>query len=177
MTAYINREPLKVVAQIIQEQLGLDVFHVIDATEKFDIPVDQGLFVVLFDEGPSIISRSNWFDPSTNSEVQTHTMLHPIRIEICSFNHEARQRKEEVALALDSIYAQQLMEQYQCQVSSMTGKFQDASAAEPSSFLKRYSTVVNVMAIHGKVQPVDYFDKFNGATVAQTVNPPEVHQS
>ena len=174
---YINREPLKVVAQIIQHELGLDDFHVVDGNEKFDIPTDQKLFVALFDEGTKPVSRMNRFDPSTNSEMQSHTLIHSIRIEVCSLiSDEARKRKEEVSMALDSIYAQQTMEQYQCSVASFS-TFTNATAAEVSGMLKRYSATVNVTAIHGKVQPVSYFDKFNNATVPQTTLPPEVNES
>lgn len=177
MTNFIGREPLKIVAQIIAHELDMDPALIFDGNEKYDIPTTQGLFIVLTDMGPEPISRTSFFDTNTNSEEQTHTMLHPISIDVCSFNLDARQRKEEISLALDSIYAQQIMEQYQCQVASFTGKFSNVSAAEPSSYLKRYNATVNVTAIHGKVRSVSYFDKFNGATVDQTSNPPEVTQS
>jgi hypothetical protein len=172
---YINREPVKVIAQIIQNQLGLEDDHIIVGEEKFDIPVDKTLFVALFDEGPKPISRSNRLDTDTNEEIGTVTRLHPIRIEICSFNNEARQRKEEVVIALGSIYAQQVMEQYQCQVASDPVSFVDTSSAEPSSILKRYSAVVNVTAMYGKVQAVPaskgYFSKFN--VPPGPLNPPD----
>jgi len=175
MSAYINREPVKVVAEILKSEMSLDDSHILLGDEKWDIPADKELFVVLFDNGPKPISRSSRFDTATNEEIQQATMLHEIRIEICSFGPSARTRKEEVAMALGSIFAQQTMEKYQCQVARMPGPAVNASDTEATARLLRFTTTVNVTALHTKVKGVDYYDKFNVRGIyTDVVNPPEV---
>jgi type II secretory pathway component PulL len=108
-------------------------------------------------------------------------MLHDIRIEIMSYiSPVARLRKEEVALALESLESRLAQEDANCQVSRVHGLI-DATAAELTGMLWRYIAHVNVTALHTKTRTsAPYFSKFNvepgPAHTAPdgTVNQPEV---
>ena len=175
------REPAKVVLDILQEELGLDDAHCLMGEQKWDIPPDQNLFLVAFDGGgPVVLSRST-FNVTSNppSEIQQMTMMHDIRIEIMSYiSNEARVRKEEVGMALESFHSRSVQELDNCQIYRIQHPV-DASAAELTGQLIRYVAHVNVLTLHTKTKPiVPYFSKFNIPPgplnpPEGTVNPPE----
>lgn len=171
------REPVKVVADVIQAEMGLDDAHCLIGEQKWDIPPDKQLFVVFFDETIKRIGQTTKLDQTVSPpvEVQTMSCLHPIRIEIMSYiSTEARKRAPEVMLALESFLARDLMGKYNCQISSCQAPV-DASAAEETGMLIRYVARVNVTALHVKTkQNAGYYDKFNQATVDGSAKVPEI---
>ena len=170
------REPSKVVADILQSEMELDDDHCLLGDQKWDIPTDRALFVAIFDDLPRPIGMSVKMDTSVDppAEIQQIVCLHDIRIEIMSFDHSARIRKEEIGLALASFSAQQHMEKNNCQIGLIQPPL-NASMTEETARLLKYVIHVNVTALHTKTKPgMPYFDKFNGARVDGTAKPPEV---
>lgn len=177
----IEREVSKIVADVLQAEMGLDDAHCLLGNQKWDIPEDKQLFVVVFDQTPVPVGSTKYLDvdplsKTLGSEVQQITVVHDVRVEIMSLDSgEARQRKEEVTLALNSIYADQLAEKYRIQIAKPQAPV-DASETEATARLQKFVTHVNVTALHQKVKDPpkgDYFNKFNGATVDGTAKPPE----
>ena len=178
----ITREPAKFVADVLQEEMDLDDAHCLLGDSEWHIPADKELFVAVFDGGGPVISTVNFLDADATSttygkEIQQSTILHDIRIEIMSFDADARLRKEEVGMAMASMFAQQEAERYRMGL----GRAQvpvNATDSEPTGRLLKYVTHINVTALHQKVKDPptgkDYFTKFNGATTAGTANPPQV---
>lgn len=174
-----TREVSKIVMDILSEEMSLDAAHCLLGNQKWNIPVDKQLFVVVFDTIAGRVGTANFLDtdptsPYVGLETQQLTALHDCRVEIMSFDDEARVRKEEVVLALQSIYAQQLMGQYLIQIGRPQNPV-DASETEVSGRLFKFVTHVNVTCLHQKVKippGAGYNDKFNGATVDGTILPP-----
>lgn len=158
------REPILVVADILQNGLGLAGDAVVLAYEKNVIPRTTGLYVSLDYVGPAkCICSANDFDPDTDSEIQSATFSHLIQADLLSYDASARRRKEEAAMALGSIYAVQQMERYTMQIARNPSPFIDASSAEPTKRLNRFITTVQVFAVHRKVVPnAPFFDTFAG---------------
>lgn len=182
MSNTINREIAKIIADILQEELTLDDAHCLLGDQKWRLPEDEALFCVVFDETLKPFGAVKYLDtvtasPTVGSEVQQVAGVHTIRIEIMSFSNEARTRKEEVMMALNSLYAEQQAELAGIQISRPQAPV-NASEAEETARLLRYSINVNVTALHQKVKvppQYGYFDKYNGATVDQSAEQPEVH--
>lgn len=171
----IIKEPVKIIADIIQSELALSDDAVMLSYEKDFIPANEGLYVVMNYVGPGkIIANVNIFDTLTNEEVQQVTMLHVIQIDFMSFDASARIRKEEIAMALRSILSVQTSERYQMQIARMPTPFIDTSSLEETKRLNRFTTTVTVTALHTKRRPVGFFDRFNNAEIDFTANPPEV---
>ncbi len=71
-----------------------------------------------------------------------------------SFDSTARTRKEEVYLALRSLFAQAQMEINNMQVARMPSAFVDASSLEESKMLNRFTMTIAVTAMITKEKSV-----------------------
>lgn len=173
------REVSKVVMDVLQLELGLDADHCLLGNQKWNIPNDKRLFVVVFD---TVVGRTGACDfldtdpasPYVGLETQQLNALHDCRVEMMSFDDEARVRKEEIVLALQSIYAQQLMGKYFMGIGRPQDPV-DASETEATARLFKFISHVNVTCLHQKVKAppgAGYYDEFNGATTPGTILPP-----
>lgn len=166
-------EPIKVLADIIQSEMVLADDQVILDFEKININPDPGLYIALQYLDEHVISSNNFFDPSTNQEVQSVTMLHGIQIDILSFDKTARTRKEEIIMALRSQYAQNAMELNSMNISRLPTSFANASNLEATKILNRFAIRFNVFSLHEKRKDADYFDTFPNTKIkvnAETTN-------
>lgn len=147
-----TREPIVVLADILQTNLGLSDAAVVLAYEKNLIPKTSGLYVSLDYVGPSkCISNSAYIDPVTSAEVQTASFSHLIQMDLLSYDSSARRRKEEAAMALISFYAIQQMDTYGISIARNPSPFVDASSLEPTKRLNRFISSVQIFALHRKV--------------------------
>lgn len=177
----LQREVAKLAADILVEELGLDAKHCLLGDQKWDIPADKLLFVVVYDDGGPVIGAANFLDTDSDSdtylkEIQQETILHDVRVEMMSFDSEARVRKEEAGMAFASIFAQQIAGQYRVGIGRAQ-RAVNASDTETTGRLLKYVTHLNITALHQKVKTppgAGYDDKFNGAVVDGTINSPEV---
>lgn len=163
------REPILVVADVIQQELGLKPNLVMLKYEKYNIPNVNGLFIALAYIGAStVIANVNEVVPSADGmlERQSVTMLYVIQIDAMSFNAEARLRKEEIPMALASVFAEQQMELHTMQFARKPSPLIDASSLEETKLLNRFTTTIAVTAMRQKEKAVGYFDTFKK---------PEVH--
>src|SRR5690348_1212645 len=128
MSDFIYREPALIVCDILQSELGLTGDQVMMSNQKFEIPLD-GLFISVSYVGPSKILASNdaWEDAGAAglNEIQSLTMTHMIQIDIMSFDNSARMRKEEIQMALHSLFSESLQEQYQMHIAKNIGPIMD----------------------------------------------------
>lgn len=177
----IEREVSKIIADVLQAEMELDDAHCLLGDQKWDIPADKQLFVAVFDQTSPPIGAANYLDTDETSdtfgkEIQQSTTLHDVRIEIMSFDADARLRKEEIGLALNSIFAQQSAEKYGIQIGRAQSPV-NASETEITGRMQKFVIHLNITALHQKVKTpptADYFDKFNGATVAGTIKAPMI---
>jgi hypothetical protein len=182
-------EPILILADVIQHELGLKDGQVMTAYQRFTIPT-EGLFIVLTYAGPSqIIGSADEivddqglspapYNPLSGgsppiptggmTEIQSITILYTIQIDVMAFSdddgtNQARSRKEEVAMAVNSVYSQQNQEENQMQISRQPGPFRDTSFLESTEFLQRYTTDVRVTAATTKTKPADYYNDLSRA--------------
>ncbi len=157
------REPIKVVADIIQHGLGLADDAVVLAYEKNLIPKSNGLYISLDYVGPAkCIGNVNEIDDDGN-EVQSCTYSHLIQVDVLSYDVSARRRKEEVTMAIASIFAVQQMEQNAMSIARNPSPWIDASSLEPTKRLNRFISSLVVFAVHRKVVPASPLVAFPGA--------------
>lgn len=175
-------EVAKLVAGILLAELGLDEDHCLLGNQKWNIPADKQLFVVVFDSKGPAYGAANFLDTDEASatfgkEIQQASALHSVRVEIMSFDADARLRAEEVGLAMNSLYAQQQAEKYFVQFGRPQAPV-DASETETTGRLQKFVINLNVTALHQKVKNppagADYFNKYNGATEAGTADLPQI---
>jgi len=158
-------EPIKVVADIIQEWMGLSDGQVMLAYQRYPIPT-KGLFIVLTSIADTPMHAETFIqdaDAGGQEEVAQTYMLHDIQIDLLSFGPEARQRRTEVIMALNSIYSQQQQVANEIKISRLTTPMQDTSFLESTEYLNRFTTRIRVTAVTELVKAdPDYYDAFSG---------------
>lgn len=172
MSAFTYREPGKIVADVLQSEMELADGQVMFTNQKFFIPTD-GLFIAISYVGPSkvIANVNEAIDDGGDglTEIQSITMAHLIQIDILGYGNDVRTRKEEIVMALHSIYSEQLQEQYHMQISRQPGPFMDTSFLEETKMVTRYTTTIITTSVNQKSKAVaDYYTDFSRAV------PPEL---
>lgn len=163
------REPIKVIADVLQHELGLANGQIVVADQKWNVPKNDGLYISLEYLGPGrTIASINNFDPVSQVEIQGVTMLLTVQIDFMSYDGSARVRKEEIAMALASVYSQQQQEKYECQIALHPGLFNDNSSVEGTAMLQRYTTTAQITSSFSKQKVVEYFDTFGTPEVTVT---------
>lgn len=157
-------EPIKVVADILQQQLGLKDEQVLLYNQKFDIPPDDRLYLVLAFLGSRTFATKTQYvnDPLSGSLVETQTTnrqeIYSVRMR--SLTSEARTRNWEISPALKSTFAQQQMEQASMSIGYLPTSMNDLSRREGTAILNEYALTIRVLVAYQKTAPVDYFDQF-----------------
>lgn len=165
-----TREPIKVIADILQTEMQIPEGQIMLGYEKWDIPPNPDLYIALTYVGGKAIGNSNYFTsvgnlPGQQIEHQEVAMRHVVQIDLLSFGPEARIRKEEVLMALRSIYSQQQQEKYLMSIARVPSDFVDASTLEETKMLNRFTLTVPITALHTKTKAAPYYDKFQTAEV------------
>lgn len=156
-------EPIKVVADILQKEMSLAKGQIMLAYQQYEIPKTPGLFVALDYLASKPIAAGNFVSPTNTGmdELQQVTMRHTIQIDILSFNNEARTRKEEVLMALSSVYSQQQQTANTIQIARISSEFTNTASLEETKMLNRFTIAIAVTALHSKLKgTADYFDDF-----------------
>ncbi len=168
------REPILVVADILQRGLGLADDAVVLAYEKNIIPKFNGLYVSLDYVGPAkCIGNVNDVDPVNDDEIQSCTYSHLIQMDLLSYDASARRRFAEATMAIASIYAVQQMDKYSMSIARNPSAFIDASSLEPTKRLNRFISTLVVFAVHRKVvTAVPVYTSFPaGLTTGRPITP------
>ena len=158
------REPIKVVADILAHELPLDTSHIMLNDEKWNIPKDDSIFLVLSYIGPSkTIANVNDLDVTVDPPLETQktVVLETIQIDLMSQGSDARARKEEIGMALASQFSQRTQERYQCQIARQPAPMVDISNLTGASMLKRFTTTISVTALFTKIKSAEYYDTFS----------------
>lgn len=154
-------EPIKVLAMVLQQEMGLLPGQIMLGLENWEIPKTLGLYVALLYGPDQVVGNNNYNSVDSQGnyiEVQDAAMLHQIDVEVMSFNSEARLRKEGVLWAIKSYTAETLMEQYQMRLASTPGAFVPVPSPEPTKQLNRFQLTVTVNALHRNVKITTYYD-------------------
>ena len=172
------KEPIKVIADIIQSEMDLDAGQVMVYNQKYNIPKTDKLFIVISNLGDKIIGNNNYTVPTVGgmNEIQETVSASLIQIDLMSPEskdvdgnpyNEARNRRIELIMALKSIYAQKKCDENEIRVSFIPSSFVDISIAEGTSMLTRYAITITTYSISRKIKVLEeYFDTFKT---------PEVH--
>ncbi len=163
-------EYIKVVADIIATEMNLkpsppstaaDVQRVIIYNQNFVLPTYDYMFIVLSEVPGKVMGVQSTFRDTDNKELQTLIMQREIGIDVMSRNSEARQRKEEVIMALASIYSQQKQEVNGFRIFSYAMSFIDVSENEGAGRINRYRGAINLHVRYHKEKTATFYDTFN----------------
>lgn len=162
-------EPLKVIADILQTKLGLKAGRVMLYNQKYNIPKDDKIFIMVGEEDNDVYAASTntMYTPDGNGYEERNDVL--VRatavIDVLSAGPEARERKHEVIMALNSIYSQQMQELNSLRIANLPVGFVNTSDLEASQMLNRFTIKFNILYRKSNKNNVDYYDKFKTEVV------------
>lgn len=93
-------------------------------------------------------------------EVQDLNTVKMMQIDIYSRNNDARDRYEEVSMALNSVYAQQQMDLYNFRLDKITNTV-NISGIDGGSDINRFTITFNAICHSQKIKTIDYYAHFN----------------
>lgn len=157
---------LGLVAEIIQSEMGLAAGRVYFWDQKIEQPHDNGLYVAIGIQNSKPFGNTTRCVPGAGLDaVQSINVLDTLSIDIISRGPDARTRKEEVLLALNSIYSESQQELNSFFVGKISTNFVNLSQIDGAAIPYRFNISVNVQYFVTKVKAVPYFDTFSGPEV------------
>ena len=159
---------LDLLRDIIMTEMALADDRVFIYNPKFVIPSFDDLFVVIeFKNSQIISSRTTTTGTGVNyRQIQDVNTREYIAVDIFSRNTQALYRKEEVVMALMSIYAQQIQEIYGFKLFRIA-PIENLSDVEGGARLYRFEIPIVMHAWYQKEKPVDYYDTFPGFVITE----------
>lgn len=156
--------PLELFANIIAVEMGLQSDQVYIYNQKIKPIADSRLYIAIG------ISFDKHFGNSTKAEptadgmvvVQSTNVQSNLSIDIISRGDDARNRRYEIVLALNSIYSQTQQELNSFKVGNVPQNFNNLSKEEGAAIPFRFNINVFVQYFIKKVKPVAYYDTFQG---------------
>ena len=155
---------LDLLRDIVQQEMGLKDAQIWMYGQQNIIPDGPGLYVVIEYKYSRVYSNRNLtpVNDGVISEEQNLNTQEFLTVQLFSSNFEALRRKEEAAMALKSVYSQQIQEKYSFKLS-VNPQILDLSSLEASKMLYRYDIPVVVLTAYQKTKSVEWFDSYRVA--------------
>jgi CDP-diacylglycerol pyrophosphatase len=157
------RDPLKIICDIIKSEMALSDGQIWVYNNKRNIPDDDGLYIVVSAGAVQTIGtkRAYQSDPDALKEITAAHCMASVSIDILSRSSDARTRKEEIILALNSTYSQQQQEKHSVSIGCIPTGFTDVSFVEETAQMNRFNLSFNITYKTEKIKTVEYYNTFN----------------
>lgn len=165
--------PLILFCDIIKNELKLDNKRVYLWDQKLLQPTDGGLYVAVTESSCKPFGSSNDVVPSVSgmNQIQSVNMLSTLDIDIISRGPEARDRKEEVLLAINSVYSQQQQSANSFFIGRLPAgsRFINLSNIDGAAIPYRYRISINIQYAKTITQQAQHFDQFDSPEIAISI--------
>ncbi len=153
---------LSLLADIIRQEMGLANDQVYLWDQKFDIPNDYRLYIAIGVQSAKPFGTSRDMDTSGVGIIETMSvnMQATASIDLLSRGPDARDRKEEVLLALKSTYSIQQQDAYGFMVAPHTVGFVNLSELDGPAIPYRFNLSLNLQYKVTKARVIEYYDNF-----------------
>lgn len=160
--------PLFLLCDILKTELGLENGRVFLWDQKIFQPSDNGLYVIVSES--SCKPFSNNIEKGTSgwsNAIQSSNFMSTVDIDIISRGPAARDRKGEIILALNSIYAQSQQEANGFYIGKLppSARFVNLSMVDGAAIPYRFRISINLQYAVTKTKTAPYFDTFADAPV------------
>lgn len=155
--------PLELFCDIIQKELSLTDDQIFLWDQKINIPTDSRLYVAISVVSCKPFGNNNRFN--AGDAQQSLNMLAVVGVDILSRGPDARDRKEEIILALNSTYAQQQQELNSFYLGKLSTGFVNLSEIDGMAIPYRFNISFNMQYIVNVTKPVQYYDDFDSADI------------
>lgn len=109
-------------------------------------------------------------DPEFGQEIQTVYGRASVQIDILSRSLEARVRRAELLMALNSYYSKEVQDKHQFRIFELPARFINTSSLEGGSEINRFSLIIRAMISEDKTHKTDYYDTFNANLKIEDIN-------
>ena len=158
---------LELFCDILQQELSLAPGRVYVWDQLLLQPKDPGLYIAVAAATPKCFGQSKRYDGSGSGLVsmQSSNWYVNLNIDLISRGPDARDRKEEVVMALQSDYAESQMNANAFYIARLPNQFVNLSSVDGSLIPYRYNTSVAIQYALSKTENVDYYSTVPDATV------------
>lgn len=162
-------DPIKYVCDILKKQLDLTNDQIWIYNQKRDIPNDFNMYIVADYNGQRIIGSVRKEKPVETGliEYQSLHSLAVIRLDLFSRGNAARLNKDLVIMALNSTYSQQVQEAHGFSIARNSFQVTNATSAEGTAELNRYSISFNVTYMSETTKSIDFYDTFSKEVITE----------
>jgi len=157
-------ENIKVLRNLIKNGLGLDDAHCYIYNNKWLIPEDKGLFVVIGIINSEVIGNNLKYKSTVDKfyAITSTTFCTDYSIDIFSADISARLKQFELINLLGSFEALQSQERNNYSIARIPSSFTDLSSLEGDKILNRYRATIRVFHKVQTEREATYFDKLSG---------------
>lgn len=158
---------LQMFCDVLQTYLDLDDDQVYLWDQKINIPTDQRLYIAVAVLMVKPFGNTRLMVPSGGGLVEQNSgnFYAEVDVNILSRGPEARDRKEEVILALNSLYSQQQQQANGFLISTLSHSFLNLSEIDGAAIPYRFNIRVALQYQITKTQSADYYDTFLAPSV------------
>lgn len=172
------------IVDIIRKEMGLSQQNIwIHSQNRKIPPQSQELYVTVGCVDFLPISSKSTFkmvdatqtEPEYGEETQTVYGRASVQIDILSRSLEARQRRAELLMALNSYYSKEVQDKKQFRIFELPQSFINTSSLEGGSEINRFSLIIRAMISEDKVKKTSYYDTFNASILSQEQKTDEIN--
>lgn len=153
---------LEIFASVLKREMSLGADQIYFWDQKIIIPKDNRLYVAISELSCKPFSNIRETVAITGglTERLTTNFKTTLQVDILSRSAEARTRKEEVILALNSTYSIQQQEANSMMIAKISSGFNNLSEIDGAAIPYRFNILVNIQYAVQKTKAIDYYDDF-----------------
>lgn len=165
----MSRDICKSILDILKSEMQLENNQCWLYNSAWKIPADNRMYVVVSLDSQKVIGTKVFYEENENGleEILGSNLQASLSIDILSYDNSAMERKEEILLALNSTFAQQIQEKYSFSIARNSFSFTNTSEVENSAMLNRYTLNFNVTYKTEKRKNVEYYDSFSEKVIKE----------
>jgi len=150
------------VVDIIRTELGLDQQHIWIQSQNRKIPPNSNdLYVVVGVVDFLPISSKSYYMSEKDIERQIIYGRANVQVDIFSRSNEARNRRGEILMALNSFYSKGIQDSKQFRIFELPSTFLNLSGLAGGSDINRFTMRFYAMIAESKEKSSDYYNIFN----------------
>jgi len=158
---------IQLVEDILRHGMNLTDDQVYTYNQKINIPTDSRLYIAVGILSCKPFANNLKFEPDGDdlNQVQSVNMLASLSIDILSRGNQARDRKEEILMSLNSAYSQSQQTLNGFYIAPITTSFVNLSQEDGAAIPNRFNLALNMQYMMKRIVGTPYFDDFSTTDV------------
>lgn len=161
------------IVDILRNEMGLDQQHIWIQNQNRKIPPESdNLYCIVGCVNMRPISSKSRFRTINGEEVEVQEVYGraDVQIDLLSRSNEARERRAEVLMALNSFYSKNLQDGVHFRIFELPSSFINTSDLQGGSDINRFTIRIPTMVTESKVKSADYYDSFQANISIEEAN-------